>query len=87
MIAATVYILCAITSAAVAFLLLRGYARSKARLLVWSGLCFVGLTVNNVLLFVDKIILPDAVDLTLWRSAAALAALALLLYGLIWDVE
>ena len=34
-------------------LLFRGYARSGLRLLLWSALCFVCLTLNNVLLFVD----------------------------------
>lgn len=87
MIPAIVYALCALTSAAVAVLLLRGYGRSRARLLLWSGLCFIGLTVNNLLLFVDKVILPEAVDLTLWRTATVVIALSILLYGLIWDVE
>jgi hypothetical protein len=87
MIASIVYALCALTSAAVAVLLLRGYARSRARLLLWSGLCFIGLTLNNLLLFVDKVILPDAVDLTLWRTATVVVSLSILLYGLIWDVE
>ena len=87
MIASIVYALCALTSAAVAVLLLRGYARSRARLLLWSGLCFIGLTLNNLLLFVDKVILPDAVDLTLWRTATVVVSLSCLLYGLIWDVE
>lgn len=87
MIAAIVYALCAFTSAACAVLLLRGYKRSSARLLLWSGLCFVGLTLNNVLLFVDKIILPTEIDLTLWRSGAALAALSILVYGMIWEAE
>lgn len=87
MIASIVYALCALTSAAVAVLLLRGYARSRARLLLWSGLCFIGLTLNNLLLFVDKVILPEAVDLTLWRTATVVVALSILLYGLIWDVE
>jgi hypothetical protein len=87
MIASIVYALCALTSAAVAVLLLRGYARSRARLLLWSGLCFIGLTLNNLLLFVDKVILPEAVDLTLWRTATVVVSLSILLYGLIWDVE
>jgi len=85
--AETVYILCALTSAACAVLLLRGFTRSRARLLLWSGICFVGLTANNILLFVDKILLGPEIDLTLWRTAAVLVALSLLLYGLIWDVE
>ena len=85
--AETVYILCALTSIACAVMLFRGYARSRTRLLLWSSLCFVGLAVNNVLLFVDKVVFANGPDLTLYRSLAALAALLLLVYGLIWDTE
>ena len=53
-----VYMLCAATSLACAVLLLRGYRRSGARFLLWSSLCFVGLALNNVILFVDKVVLP-----------------------------
>ena len=81
-----VYLLCGLTSLLCAVLSLRGYAQSRARLLLWSGLCFVGLTLNNVLLFVDKILVPD-VDLRAWRTATALIALLPLLYGMIWDAE
>ncbi len=87
MIAACVYILCALTSMACAVLLGKAYKHSKARLLLWSCLCFIGLAVNNVLLFVDLAILPVEIDLSLPRSLTALIALLLLLYGLIWDVE
>lgn len=34
-------------------LLFRAYAANGMRLLLWSALCFVGLSVNNVLLFFD----------------------------------
>lgn len=87
MIASIVYALCAFTSAACAVLLLRGYARSGARLLLWSGFCFIGLALNNFLLFTDKVLLPTQIDLTLWRSGTALAALLILLYGMIWEAE
>jgi hypothetical protein len=69
-----------------AALLLRAYRRSGYRLLLWSGLCFSGLTLNNVLLVADKIFLPD-VDLSVWRLLVALASMLVLLYGLIWDAE
>lgn len=85
--AETVYILCGLTSLVVAALLLRGYKRSGVRLLLWSGLCFVFLTVNNILLFVDKALPSLGTDFSLWRSSAALTGLVLLLYGLIWDAE
>jgi hypothetical protein len=81
-----VYLLCALTALACAGLLLRGYARSGARLLLWAGLCFAGLTINNVLVFVDLVVVPD-VDLFTWRNVAALAGMAVLLYGLVWDTR
>jgi len=84
--AGMVYILCALTSLCCAMLLLRGYRQSGVRLLFWSGLCFIGLALNNALLFVDKEIYPDA-NLFLLRSLPALIGLILLLYGLIWDTE
>ena len=57
--AAIIYSLCALTALGCALLLLRGYRRSRYRLLLWSGLCFAGLTVNNLLLVIDKVALPD----------------------------
>lgn len=82
--AALVYILCALTSLLCAGLLLRSYRRSGSRLLFWSSLCFVGLALNNVLLFVDLVLVPT-IDLSVLRSSLALASLVVLLYGLIWE--
>ena len=56
----------------------------QVRLLLWSGLCFLGLTVSNVLLFVDLVVLPE-VDLSTLRSLVTLISLVVLIYGLIWD--
>jgi hypothetical protein len=81
---ALVYALCAATSLACAVLLLRGYARTRARLLLWSGLCFVGLFLNNAMLVVDERI---GYDLTLARTFPALVGVALLVYGLVWESE
>lgn len=81
-----VYALCAITSIGCAVLLLRGYRRSRVRLLFWSGLCFIGLALNNVLLFIDVRVVPD-VDLSLWRTIPAVLGVAVLLYGLIWETR
>jgi hypothetical protein len=80
-----VFVMCALTSLACAWLLLRGYARSRVRLLLWTGLCFTGLFLNNLLLVIDSRV--PAVDLSVWRSLPAVAGLALLLWGLIWDAE
>ena len=86
MLAGLVYLLGALVTALCAVLLLRGYARSRSRLLLWSGLCFIGLTVSNALLFVDLRILPD-VDLYMWRLATAAASMLLLVYGLVFESE
>ena len=81
-----IYALCALTAAACAWMLLRTFARSGYKLLLWGGLCFVGLTLNNVLLIVDKFLVPY-VDLSTWRLVLALLASVVFLYGLIWDSE
>jgi hypothetical protein len=60
--------------------------RTRLRLLLWSALCFAGLTLNNVLLFCDKVVVTD-VDLSLLRSSSALASVLVLLYGLIWESQ
>ena len=83
---AAIYSLCALTALLCAYLLLQAYRRGGYRLLLWSGLCFVGLTLNNILLVIDKILLP-LVDLSIWRTLVSLAAMTILLYGLIWDTE
>lgn len=83
---AVIYALCALTSCACAWLLLRSYARTRHRLLLWSGLCFVGMVANNLLLIMDNLIFP-ATDLATWRLAASFVALLPLLYGLIWEHE
>jgi hypothetical protein len=86
MLAGLVYLLGTLVTALCAVLLLRGYGRSRSRLLLWSGLCFVGLTVSNALLFVDLRILPE-VDLYMWRLGTAAAAMLLLVYGLVFESE
>jgi hypothetical protein len=85
-VAGIIYALCALMAAFCAGLLLQSYARSRYRLLLWSGLCFAGLTLNNLLLVFDKLVFP-ALDLSVWRSSVALSAMVVLLYGLIFDVE
>ena len=84
MIAETVYLVGILTSAACAFFLLRSHARSRSRLLLWSGLAFVGLALNNVLLYIDILVLPET-DLSPWRLIPAVVGLSLLCYGLIWE--
>jgi hypothetical protein len=79
-----VYILCAVASAVCAGLLLRGFLRSRTRLLFWSSLCFAALALHNLLLVVDLIVLPQ-VDLFYLRTGTALIAMLILVFGLIWE--
>lgn len=82
--AQAIYTLCALTSLTCLVLLWRSYRATGSRLLFWSALCFLLLTVNNVLLVLDKIVFLER-DLTLGRLTAALLAVILLLFGLIWE--
>lgn len=81
-----VYTLCFATSSACAFLLARNYARTRARLLLWSALCFVLLAGNNLVVVIDMLVLPD-VNLRLARLVFSAAAVSVLLFGFIWDLE
>jgi hypothetical protein len=84
-VAAAVYVLCALTSLACAILLFRAYQARAVRLLLWSGLAFVGFALGNVMLVVDRVIIGPEVDLGIWRSLPVLAGLAVLIYGMVWD--
>lgn len=83
--AETVYLLCALTSIFCAVLLYRRYRAGRTRLLMWSTWCFVGLALNNILLFVDLVLIPDTIDLQLLRTGVGLAGLSLLVLGLTWE--
>lgn len=85
--AEAVYILCALTAVACAVLLLRAYRNTQSRLLLWSGLCFAGLALSNIMLFIDLVVFATTVDLYLPRVLTTLASVSLLLYGLIWDAS
>lgn len=82
----TVYILTCITTLLCAVLLLRGYAHVRRKLLLWSGLCFIGLTITNVLKVLDLLIFLHT-DLYAYRLGSTAVALALLIYGLIWESQ
>ena len=81
-----VYVLCGRTALGCSVMLLRSYARTGVRLLLWAGICFIGLTVENIILFLDMVVIHD-IDLALWRNGAALVGLLFLLYGLIWEAR
>jgi len=85
-VAAIIYSLCTLTSLACFGLLLRAWHASRSRLLFWSALCFAGLSVNNFLLVLDKLVFLE-IDLSAWRLLVELLALLLLLYGLVWEEQ
>jgi hypothetical protein len=82
--AEAVYLLCALTSVLCAALLYRGFRASRVRLLFWSSLCFMGLALSNMLLFVDLVLAPD-LDLSVCRGAISLVSLSTLLFGVVWE--
>ena len=82
----SLYLLSLLTCLLCTVLLVREYVRTRAGLLAWSALCFVALTVNNLLLVLDLVFLPEA-DLRLYRHLAALAGMGFLLYGFLWKTE
>jgi hypothetical protein len=81
-----VFVLCSLTSGVCALLLFRAHARTKTRLLFWCALCFVLLAISNVLVLAD-ILTPPITNLIAFRQLAALGAVAVLIYGFIWEVE
>ena len=83
---AAVYILCFLTSGACAYLLARNYRRTGTRLLMWSALCFFLLALNNGVVFIDAVVLP-MFDLAIPRLTLSLAAVTVLIFGFIWDLD
>ena len=86
-IARIIYLLCAATSLMAALLLLRQYRASRTKLLLWSFIGFLGLAANNVLVYVDLVVVPRTTDLSLARAVAGAAAMVALLYGLIRETR
>ena len=80
-----IYLLCAATSLIAAVLLLRQYAARRTPLLLWSCIAFLGLVVNNVMLFIDLAMVES--DLSLFRTLAGTIGMLALVYGLIWEAE
>ena len=83
---ALVYLLCLATSLGCAALLVRSYAGNRTRLLLWTAVCFGFLALNNLLVVIDILLLPQA-DLLPFRHAAALAAVSVLLFAFIWEAD
>jgi hypothetical protein len=81
-----VFILCAATCLLCAIMLFRGYARTGVRLLFWSGLCFTGLMIDNIMVYIDVELVPE-ISLVVWRKVPGLLAISLLLYGLVTETK
>lgn len=75
-----------LTTILCAVLLLRAYQNVRKRLLLWSGLCFVGLALANALRIADLRIFL-ALDLYTYRLGTTAIAVGLLLWGLIWESQ
>jgi hypothetical protein len=86
LLASLVYFLCFLTSSACAFLLGRAYLASRARLLLWSAVCFGFLAASNLLLITDLILLPSH-DLRIPRTLLALVGVGTLLFSFVWNLE
>lgn len=83
---ALVYVMCAASALVCTALLIRSYRKTRAALLLWSALGFVFLSANNVFLVLDLVVFPD-INFLIWRNLSALAAIAVLLYGFIWEAD
>ena len=81
-----VLILRFLTTLLCAVLQLRAYAEMRRRLLLWSGLCFLLLSVSNLLVFFDLQVYVTT-DLYSWRLGTTALAMVLLMYGLIWEAR
>ena len=84
--AEAVYVLCFVTSVLCAAMLFRGYRANRTRLLFWSALCFAGWAVNNALMLLDLLVLPD-IDLRIWRTSVATVALFVIVHGLVGEAR
>jgi hypothetical protein len=84
--ATAVYVLCGLTATVCAGLLLRTWFATRTNLLLWAGICFVGLAINNVVLFVDKALVTDT-SLATWRTVPQFAGLAIFALGLVWEAS
>jgi len=83
---AVVYVLAASVSLLCVGLLWMTWRESRTPLLLWCLLCFLGLALNNVILLVDKLVIPDE-DLSLLRGIPAALGVAALVWGLIWETR
>ena len=82
-----VYSLCFLASVVCLVLLARAYLRTRTKLLLWSALAFVWLSLNNLLVIVDLLILPTSIDLSVFRLLASLVGVGVLIFGFVWEAD
>lgn len=82
--AIAVFALSAVTAILCSSLLIRGYRRNRVRLLLWSGVCFAALALENLVLIINEY---TTVDLNVFRLLVPLIGLMALLYGLLWETD
>ena len=78
------YVLTCLTMLLCAVLLLRAYLRVRRPMLLWSAICFAGLTISNLFVVLDLVVFRE-IDLYTWRLGTAAVSISLLLFGLIWE--
>lgn len=86
MLQSALYILICLTMLLCAVLLLRAYGAVRRRLLLWSGMCFAVLTISYFFVALDLVFFRS-IDFYTWRLGCTAFAMALLLYGLIWESQ
>jgi hypothetical protein len=79
-----VYLLCGATSLVCVVMLMKAYARTRVRFLMWNAVCFAGFFVNNVILFLDRVVFPD-MYLSVARIIPSLVGVCVLIFGLVWE--
>jgi hypothetical protein len=84
---ALVYILCFLTCAVCALLLVRSWVKTRTRLLLWVAASFVFLAINNFFLLADTTLTPPDWDLSPFRIGSAVIAVTILIFGLVWEAE
>lgn len=84
--AGLVYLLCFLTSALAAGLLVRQHRASPTPVLLWSAACFVFLALSNLVVVIDQMVITE-ISLRTPRLLLTLFAVAVLLFGFIWEGE
>lgn len=79
-----VNILGVLTALTCSVLLYGSFRRTRARLLWWGSVCFLALSLENAILFVDLFIFPD-IELYVIRYCVAAIGIGSLIFGLIWE--